>query len=81
MKKENWPVLSYQDAKRTYETIHLWTQIAGKVKLTQMPWINHSWHTTLFVNPRGLTTGDIPSENKHFQINFDFIDHELQVIT
>ncbi|WP_010232466.1 DUF5996 family protein [Gillisia marina] len=81
MKKENWPALSYQDAKGTYETIHLWTQIAGKVKLTQMPWINHSWHTTLFVSPRGLTTGDIPSENKHFQINFDFIDNELQIVT
>lgn len=81
MKKENWPVLSYQEAKGTYETIHLWTQIAGKVKLVQMPWINHSWHTTLFVTPRGLTTGDIPSEEKHFQINFDFLDHEMQIVT
>ncbi len=81
MKKENWPALSYQDAKGTYETIHLWTQIAGKIKLTQMPWINHSWHTTLLVSPRGLTTGDIPSAEKHFQINFDFIDHELQILT
>lgn len=81
MKKENWPALSYKDAKGTYETIHLWTQIAGKIKLAQMPWINHSWHTTLLVSPRGLTTGDIPSENKHFQINFDFIDHEFQIIT
>lgn len=81
MKKENWPILSYEDAKGTYETIHLWTQIAGKVKLAQLPWINHSWHTTLYVSPRGLTTGDIPSEEKHFQINFDFVDHELQIIT
>ena len=81
MKKENWPALSYQDAKGTYETIHLWTQIAGKVKIVQMPWINHSWHTTLLVSPRGLTTGDIPAEEKHFQINFDFIDHELQIVT
>lgn len=81
MKKENWPALNYEEAKRTYQTIHLWTQIAGKVKLSQMPWINHSWHTTLFVNPRGLTTGDIPSKEKHFQINFDFVNHKLQIIT
>ncbi len=47
MKKEVWPELSYDKAKETYETIHLWTQIVGKIKLVKLPWINHSWHITL----------------------------------
>ncbi len=81
MKRENWPELSFKDAKETYETIHLWTQIAGKIKLAHMPWTNHSWHVTLFVTPEGLSTGDIPSPEKHFQINFDFLRHRLQIIT
>lgn len=81
MRKEKWPELSYEKAKKTYETIHLWTQIAGKIKLTKLPWINHSWHVTLFVTPFGLTTGDISGSDKHFQINFDFLRHRLQIIT
>ena len=81
MKKEVWPELSYEKAKETYETIHLWTQIVGKIKLVKLPWINHSWHITLFVTPLGLTTGDILGNDKHFQINFDFLQHHLQIIT
>lgn len=81
MEKENWPELHYNEAKQTYETIHRWTQVAGKVKLARLPWINHSWHVTLFVTPSGLTTGDIPGDDKHFQINFDFLQHRLQMIT
>lgn len=81
MKSESWPELSYEKAKETYETIHLWTQIAGKIKLVKLPWINHSWHVTLFVTPSGLTTGDIPANEKHFQIDFDFLQHRLQIIT
>lgn len=81
MKNENWPELTFEMAKETYETIHLWTQIAGKIKVAKLPWINHSWHTTLFVTPFGLTTGDIPAEGKHFQINFDFLHHRLQILT
>jgi hypothetical protein len=76
-----WPELSFEEAKETYQTIHLWTQIAGKVKLTQLPWINHSWHVTLAVTPFGLTTGDLPAPHQHFQINFDFIKHQLQILT
>jgi hypothetical protein len=49
--------------------------------LAKLPWINHSWHVTLFVMPFGLTTGDIPGDGKHFQINFDFLRHRLQIIT
>jgi hypothetical protein len=81
MKQETWPDLSFEKGNGTYQTIHLWTQIAGKVKLDKMPWINHSWHVTLFVTPFGLTTGDIPDLQKHFQINFDFLKHRLQIIT
>lgn len=81
MRKGSWAELSYEDAKETFATIHLWTQIAGKIKLARLPWINHSWHVTLFVTPFGLTTGDIPGDKKHFQINFDFIKHRLQIIT
>lgn len=81
MKKEYWPELSYESGKGTFETLHLWSQIAGKVKLEKLPWINHSWHTTLFVTPYGLTTGDIPDEAKHFQIDFDFLHNKLRVHT
>mgnify|MGYP006896872453 CR=1 FL=1 len=81
MKQETWPELSFEKGNETYQTIHLWTQIAGKIKLAKMPWINHSWHVTLLVTPFGLTTGDIPDLEKHFQINFDFLKHQLQIIT
>ena len=77
MNINTWPELSYDEAKGTYETVHLWTQIAGKIKLGKLPWVNHSWHVTLFVTPYGLTTGDIPDKDKHFQINFDFLNHRL----
>lgn len=81
MIKEIWPELSYDKGKETYETIHLWSQIVGKVKLKKMPWINHSWHVTLSVTPFGLTTGDLASDGKHFQINIDFLNHRLEIIT
>jgi hypothetical protein len=77
----HWPQLSYEEAKETYHTLHLWTQIVGKIKSGSLPWINHSWHVTLMVTPTGLTTGDLPAAGKHFQINFDFLDHQLQIVT
>lgn len=79
--KTGWPKLSYADAKATYETLHLWTQIAGKIKLSKMPWINHSWHVTLVVTATGLSTLDIPAKDKHFQIDFDFIQHQIRIKT
>ncbi len=81
MNRENWPELSFPEGNETYQTIHLWTQIAGKIKLRSLPWINHAWHVTLLISPSGLTTGNLPFAEKHFQINFDFIQHELQVLT
>ena len=56
---EAWPELPYEAWKDTYATLHLWTQIAGKIRLAQTPWLNHSWHVVLYVTPRGLTTSAI----------------------
>jgi hypothetical protein len=79
--KESWPELPFLQGKETYHTIHLWTQILGKIKLALMPWINHSWHITLYVTPTGLTTGDLFFKDKHFQINLNFLKHQLELIT
>lgn len=81
MIEDNWPELSYDSAKETYETIHMWTQIVGKIKLAKMPWINHSWHVSLAVTPTGLTTGVLPDKNRPFEINIDFLRNELQLRT
>jgi len=79
--KKNWPVLSYVSGKSTYETLQLFTQIVGKIKLTTMPWINHSWGITLHVTPVGLTTQTIPYKDKDFQIDFNFLIHQLEITT
>lgn len=76
-----WPPLAYEKGKDTYATIHMWTQIVGKVKLAVAPWINHSWHITLHVTPNGLSTLEMPYKNRNFQIDFDFINHQLKIIT
>src|SRR2546428_2783027 len=60
-------------------TLHMWTQIVGKIRLAQTPWTNHSWHVTLYVTARGLTTSPIPHGVFTFEITFDFIDHKLRV--
>ena len=76
---EAWPDLPLEAWKDTCETLHLWTQIVGKVRLTQMPWINHSWHVTLYVAASGLTTGAMPHRDRTFQVDFDFVRHRLAV--
>jgi hypothetical protein len=76
----DWPELNYADWKDTCATLHMWTQIVGKVRLTLSPWTNHSWHVTLFVNSRGLTTSLIPHQRDAFEIRFDFIDHRLRIL-
>ena len=78
---ETWPALPLEAWRKTYETLHLWTQIVGKIRLAQTPWINHSWHVTLYTTARGLTTSPIPYGNRSFQIDFDFIDHRLTIQT
>ncbi len=76
-----WPNLAFQEWKDTYLTLHMWMQIVGKIRLVQTPWVNHSWHTTLYITSRGLTTSPIPYGSRTFQITFDFINHELQIQT
>jgi len=72
-----WPVLAFEDMKDTLTTVQLWAQIIGKIRLVKTPWINHSWHVTLYVYARGLTTGSIPYDGGNFQLDMDFIAHEL----
>src|SRR5690606_25314561 len=79
--KKPWPKLSYEKGKDTFETLHLFTQIIGKIKLATLPWINHSWHVALHIVPTGLTTQMIPYEEKSFQIDFDFVEHQLKIVT
>jgi len=79
--QQQWPVLSYEKGKDTFETLHMWTQIVGKIKLGTLPWVNHSWHVTLHIVPSGLTTQTLPYKDQHFQIDFDFIKHELKITT
>ena len=74
-----WPALPYTDWKNTFETLRLWLQIIGKVRLVQSPWVNHQWHVTLYVTSRGLTTSPIPHGARTFQIDFDFIEQELRI--
>lgn len=77
----SWPELPLDDWQDTCTTLHMWTQIVGKIRLMQTPWINHSWHVPLYLTVRGLTTNPIPYGNRIFQIDFDFIDHQLQIAT
>src|SRR5262249_1154507 len=72
------PLAPWQD---TRSTLHLWTQIVGKIRLAQTPWLNHSWHAALYVTARGLTTSPIPVDGRTVQIDFDFVDHVLWVRT
>jgi hypothetical protein len=74
-----WPELPTAAWRETYQTLHLWTQIIGKIRLARTPWLNHSWHVTLYVAARGLTTSPIPDGLRTFQIDFDFIDHALRI--
>ncbi|MES9969238.1 MAG: DUF5996 family protein [Candidatus Thiodiazotropha sp.] len=76
---EQWPKLSLDQWHDSYETLHLWSQIVGKIRLSQSPWVNHSWHVPLNVTARGLTTSLIPYGIRAFQIDFDFVDHRLHI--
>jgi len=78
-KGNGWPELPYAAWRDSLETLQLWTQIVGKIRLARTPWLNHSWHVALYVTPRGLTTSPIPDGARSFQIDFDFIDHVLRI--
>jgi len=79
--RDAWPELPYAAWKDTLETLHLWTQIVGKVRLALTPWTNHSWHVTLHVSTRGLITPPMPLDGRDLAIEFDFIDHVLWLRT
>lgn len=76
-----WPSLELAQWQDTYETLHLWSQIVGKIRLAHTPWINHSWHVPLYVTARGLETSLIPYGDRAYSIEFDFIRHRLQIFT
>jgi hypothetical protein len=81
MTHPQWPALPYAAWKDTYETLHMWMQIVGKVRLARMPWLNHCWQVTLYPTARGLTTARMPYDEEHFQMDFDFVAHEFSVLT
>jgi len=78
---EVWPSLAYAEWKETCATLHMWTQIVGKIRLTLSPWTNHSWHVTLYLTTRGLTTSPMPHGARLVEIEFDFVAHKLVVTT
>jgi hypothetical protein len=78
---EVWPSLPLEEWKETYATLHMWTQIVGKIRLVNSPRINHWWQVPLYVSARGLTTTAIPHGTRNFEIEFDFIEHQLNLRT
>jgi hypothetical protein len=78
---ERWPALPLAEWKDTYATLHMWTQIVGKIRLALSPPVNHFWGSALYVTARGLTTSPIPYAKGVFEINFDFVAHRLEITT
>lgn len=74
-----WPELILEEWQATLATLHMWTQIVGKIRMQQTPLVNHWWNVTLYVSARGLTTSPMPYEDRTFEIEFDFIDHKLRI--
>jgi hypothetical protein len=79
--QDSWPELPLEAWQDTYATLHMWTQIVGKVRLALSPRLNHWWEVPLYVSARGLTTSSIPYEGETFEVQFDFIEHELIIHT
>jgi hypothetical protein len=78
-REETWPRLPLDEWRDTYATLHMWTQIVGKVRLALTPLVNHWWNVTLYVTARGLTTGAMPHGTDALRIDFDFLDHALEI--
>jgi len=76
---EAWPALRLDDWTETRETLHMWSQVVGKVRLAKAPVVNHWWNVTMYVTPRGLTTSSIPDGSRLFDIEFDFCEHALVI--
>lgn len=80
MSADLWPELPYAEWNETCATLHLWTQIVGKIRLARTPWLNHSWQVALYVTTSGLTTSPIPAEGaRTFELSFDLLDHHLDI--
>src|ERR1700726_3312628 len=79
--EQYWPALLLEEWEPTYRTLHMWTQIVGKIRLTLAPLQNHWWNVALYVNTRGLTTSPIPYRGDAFEIQFDFVNHRLEIRT
>jgi hypothetical protein len=77
MPREDWPALVLADWQDTYLTLHRWTQIVGKIRLAHASWLNHWWHTALYVTSQGLTTSTMPCSGRHLTLTFDFCAHRL----
>src|SRR3989454_2219863 len=75
----DWPTLRFSEWQDTYATLHMWTQVVGKIRLRQTPLVNHWWNVPLYVSARGLTTTAMPYQDRIFEIEFDFIDHRLRI--
>src|SRR5919201_1409939 len=76
-----WPAIPYAEWSDTCATLHMWTQIVGKIRMVKTPPINHWWHVVLYVTCRGLTTSPIPDGERIFEIDFDFLAHRLTIET
>jgi hypothetical protein len=79
--ERDWPALPLEEWEDTYHTLHMWTQIVGKIRLGLAPLQNHWWNVALYVNTRGLTTSPIPYRGRAFEIQFDFVHHRLELRT
>lgn len=79
--EQDWPALPLEEWEATYRTLHMWTQIVGKIRLTLTPLENHFWNVALYVNTRGLTTSPIPYRGHTFEIQFDLVHHRLELRT
>ena len=77
----SWPALPLEEWAPTYQTLHRWMQIVGKTRLAHSPTVNHWWHVALYLTDRGLTTSPIPYENRSFEVELDFFEHQLHART
>lgn len=77
----NWPELDFPAFAATGQSLHMWTQIVGKFRLANSPWVNHSWQVPLYVDARGLTTSLVPTASAGFEVRFDFLAHRLDVLS
>lgn len=80
-RSDAWPPLPLGEWRETYDTVHRWTQVAGKIRLLLSPPQNHYWHVALYVNARGLTTSPVPCDGRRFEMQFDFLAHVLDIWT